>query len=485
MQIDLLGGSYQQKYTDFNSQRTINWYPVPGLPNAQDKTKVALFPTPGLTSFGDTTGTNLRALYTARILTSNRCFTVADQTLYEVNSNGTFTSRGTLSDITNNSTSILILSSATELFIGHSSASYIFTLATNTLTKITDGDFPGMEHAAYMHGYFIVVKNGRVYFCNINSGLSWTATDVFTPTFRGDGVKAVGTLKDDIYCFGSESIEFYVFDGLSPFSAQSRTSSLVGIHAIESLAGNKTGFYFLGTTKDGQTAVYWVNDQYQVEQISPFSITWALNNTSSSTTDAYGYLQDTKDGHTWYYLTVPALDTTFVYDLTTKEWHERQSKNPSNSNYLEFRGRHFANFDGVNLFTDLYSGKILQESHTTYTEDSQTIKRIRTSKTFNAEYQYLSVYSLELDTKNLYNISLATEPSDPVIQLEYSIDGGKNFTNYGNVKLREGTNPGDIDHRTRVFKLGTGLNWIIRLTLTDAIDLALFGGVAHGVVGNA
>lgn len=485
MQIDLLGGSYEQKYADFNSQRTINWYVVPGLPAAQDKTKVALFPTPGQIEFVDTEGTNLRCIYTARLLTSERAFTVVDQTLYEINSNGTVTSRGSLSDITNNATTIFMANSSTQLFIGHSSASYIFTFATNGLAKITDGEYPGMEYVTYMHGYFIVVKDGRIYYSALNDGSDWTGTDTVTPTFKGDGVKAALAHKDDLLCYGSETIEVYVHDGSTPFSQQGRATTEIGLHAVESLAADKSGTYFLGKTKSGQAAVYMMNDSYQVEQISPFSITWAINNTSSSTSDAYGYIQYTKDGHVWYYLTVPAINTTFVYDITTQSWQERQSKNPSNSDYAEFRGRYFTNFGGVNLFADLYSGKILQESFTTFTEDGEPIKRIRTSRNFNTEYQYISVYSLEFDTKNLYNVSLSVEPNDPVMQLEYSIDGGKNFINYGNLKLREGANPGDIDHRTRAHKLGTGLNWVIRITLTDAIDLAIFNAVAHGVVASA
>lgn len=482
MQIDLIGGSYVQKYPEVNTEKTVNWYVVPRIGTAKDKVDKGLYPTPGLTAFTTSGGTNARNVYYARTLTSERCFTIIDQTLYEVSSGGTLTSRGTLSAITNNATTVYMVNNTTDLGIFHSSGAYTFTFASNTLTQIVDADYPGMEHITYMDGYVIVVKNGRIYWCDVNDMANWTASSTFTPTDDADAVRAVSASNGVLCCFGSSTTEIYISDG-TPFSRLSQGSSLIGIHAIESLVNHISGRYFLGRTKSGQTAVYYLNQQYRAEQISPFSITWALNNTSTDTTDAYGYIQDTKDGHSWYYLTVPALDTTYVYDINIKEWTERKSKNPSSSTIAEFRGRHFTNFAGVNLFTDIYTGKLLKEDFTVQTEDSQAITRIRTSGVFNSQFQFISVYSIELDTSSLYGDTLSV--SNPVIVLEYSTDGGANYTTWGNLYLREGAAPGDINHRTRALKLGTGLNWVVRWTLTDAVDVAIFGAVAHGVVGNA
>ena len=481
MDIDLLGGSYVQKYPEFNTERTINWYPVPKVGKEKDKKEIALFATAGLSSFVNAGGTNQRGIYTARTLTEERCFQVVDQTLNEVNTNGTVTGRGTLTNITNNATTIYLLNNATDLFIGHTSAAYRFTFSTNTLTQITDADYPGMEHAVYLNGYLLVVKSGRVYYSDVNDFSSWTASSVFTPTARADATKALGLIRDSVVCLGSESSEIYVNDS-TPFSKLSQSTMTIGVHAIESVVSSNEGLFFLGRTSQGQTAVYFIDQNFKMHQISNFPITWALNNTSSDTTDAYGYIQNTKDGHSWYYLTVPALNTTYVYDISIQDWHERQSKIPS-STYAEFRGHHFTNFSGTNLFTDLHTAKILKEDWAVYTEDSQTIQRIRTSGVFNEGYQPISVYSVELDTNSLYNDTLPD--NSPVIQLEYSIDSGNNWTVWGNMDLRVGASPGDIDHRTRAFKLGTGYNWALRLTLTNAIDVALLGAVAHGVVGSA
>ncbi len=78
MIIDLLGGSYEHRFKDWNAQRTVNWYPKITDQKSQEKnkTQMALFPRPGLSQFTSIAGDSVRGLFTARTLTQERCFAV-------------------------------------------------------------------------------------------------------------------------------------------------------------------------------------------------------------------------------------------------------------------------------------------------------------------------------------------------------------------------------------------------------------------------
>src|SRR5665213_1051399 len=99
MMINLLGGSYESKFKDFNSQRTINWFPVVTSQQESDTSQTALFPTPGLTLYCTLPGRYIRGIFTARTHQATRCFVVCDNTLYEVTGHQSFLTWGSLSPI--------------------------------------------------------------------------------------------------------------------------------------------------------------------------------------------------------------------------------------------------------------------------------------------------------------------------------------------------------------------------------------------------
>jgi len=249
MIIDLLGGSYEHKFRDWNSQRTVNWYPSLSDSKEKNKTQMSLMPRPGLSTFVETAGDSVRGLFTARTRSQERCFAVVGTTLYEIFYDGSASSLGSLTGFATGSASrvYMSLNGASELMILDTMAAYIFDLTTNTLTKITDIDYPGGTTLDYADGYFIISdKNGRVSFSALNSGLSWDGLSFFTPTFKPDGVRAVVANREEIYCFGDETIEVYINDGESPFIRQSRTSMYYGLTARDSIAVHQSGVFFLG-----------------------------------------------------------------------------------------------------------------------------------------------------------------------------------------------------------------------------------------------
>lgn len=507
MKIGLVGGSYQNKYTAVNTRRVINWFIHKDLiedGTEGSKYRTAYLPFPGLTSLVNTAGTNLRKIFVARTLTYTRCFIVADNILYETDELGTLTNRGTMSNMSTGADAVYMeVNGGNQIMISHSSASYIYDLSTDTLTQITDGDFPGsVTFLSYTTGYFFVCSGGRVYFSNLNDGLNWTSTDIFTPTAHADNTLAALVWSDEIHCFGTETIEIYINDGSTPFSKQPRTTIDIGLLSVDTLCLCDTGMIFVGKTRKGQYNVYFY-DGMKCMPIAPLDLAYKLNdpavtqqtiwdNLTTYTWDqwydlwdatidtSYADIQYSKHGHILYHLTIPPLKTTYVFDLSTKEWTERNSYDPNSGQQREFRGKWMVNFKGVNLMTDLYSGKILKEDYSVRTEDSQVITRTIISQVVSNEKKNLSFYDFELETTT--GIGLTSTPATAATLSVYlSRDGGNTYGSAITVSTGATT---EYTKRPRILKLGTARDWVFKIVQTDAADLAIQEAIVHGVVDN-
>lgn len=487
MIIDVIGGTYEHRYKDWNAQRTINWYPKISDSKAQEKnkTQIALFPRPGLTQYVDLGGDNVRGLYTAFTLTQERCFAVVGTTLYEINYDGSSTSRGALTGMTTGSSSKVYMAcnGNSQVLIQDTMAAYIFDLLTNVLTRVTTADYPLGTTLDYADGYFVISgKDGRVHFSDLNDGQDWPGLNFFTPTFKPDKVKAVVTFREEIYCFGDETIEVYINDGSTPFVRQSRTSMYFGLTARDSVAVHQSGVFFLGKSKTGGSAAYQMGTDYSLTPISTPSITDRLNKYVNE--DAEGYVVTTTDGHIFYHLHLPSQQTTLVYDATTGMWHERQSVRPA---YDEdgtkpqdmYRGRCFATFKGMNLFGDWWSGRIFREDNTVSTDGGNIRLLKRTSNVFNNELKNISVYKLEFDVNSGMGATTG-QGVDPIMMFQCSQDGGNTFEPEELIKLGA---LGDYAQSVQINNLGTARNWVLSFAVSDPIDVIIMQAVAHGSLG--
>lgn len=476
MIIDLLGGTYEQRFKDWNSQRTINWYPKVTSGEEKNKTKMSLTPRLGLTQFTDLSGNTVRALFTARSLGQERCFAVAGNTLYEILYDGSNVSRGTLTGMADRTKVYMTLNNNDELMIQDPLAGYVLDLTDNSLVKITDEDYPKGNTLDYADGYNIISDvNGRVTFSNLGQATSWDGLNFFTPSFKADKVKAVLTFREEIYCFGDETIEIYINDGTTPFIRQARTSLYYGLTARDSVSSWHGGVFFLGKSKTGGSEVYMMGNNYALKPLSTPAISQLLNRATNE--DAESYVLSTKDGHIFYHLHLPALKTTLVYDMTTGLWHERQSQRPYSGADGSFdrdmyRGRCHTLFKGIDLFGDWYSGKIFKEEGKLDDGNIRTLERI--SSVFHNELKFISVYELELDI----NAGLL---DGSVIHLTYSLNGGNTFEPE---RLIEVGALGEYDNRVIVPKLGTARNWVIKFKVTDPIDVTIMQARVRGAYGS-
>ncbi len=501
MQFDMIGGSYTARYTAVNPRRTTNWYVHKQQLEQQDKTTAALYPFPGLSAFSTLTGsTTIYRLFNARTLVDDRLFAAADNILFEIDNAGAMTNMGTMTDMTGTTTKWMACNGNRQLMIANEAAGYILDLSTNTLSKITDGDYPSsVKCLSYMQGYFIVVSGGRVYFSDLNSGTAWTATSVFTPTSSADNTVAAIAWRDELHCFGSETIEVYRNDGSTPFVQVPGRTIPVGLVSATVINSYSDGFIFLGRTKWGETNVYFYDGQACT--IISDSVNWFINNSQTVTEenwDASGtYTWDqwvmpwgntsiplntnnlssnlnySKDGHIFWYLHLPSLSTTYVYDLTTKEWTERRSL--SSSAQSTFRGNWCVNYQGLTLWADTQSNKILKEDFSLTTENSTAIYRELITPPFWQDNLFLSIYEIQ------FVLNAGENASNLNLLVYVSKDGGYSYGTAKSVSLGTSTN---YTYRPKLNKLGTARSWVFKIVLQDSANVTLQSMLIKGTAGS-
>lgn len=478
MKFDLIGGTYEYKYPNINGEKTVNWEIAIASEIETSKTRKSLIPTPGLDLYASTSHIWGRGSIVCELPSGNRAFVVLNNSLYEVFTNQSIELKGTLTNITLGSSKVWMkLNSENQLFIAHVSASYIFDLSTNTLTQVTDVDFPGsVTSLAYSAGYFLVTSNGTIFFSNLLNGFNWTGTDFFNAEEEADPTNVVVNYKEDLFLFGSRTIQIYINDNSSPFSKLSRTMMHVGLVSNDSIAKCEEGIIFVGRNEFGQAAVYITGNFYKAVILSDFATTSKLN-TVNDLEALNAFIQYSKNGDILYHLSVPSLHTTFVLNLTTKVWTEKQSKLPytdSDGSYLYscYRGCHPFNFNGMNLYLDRYSGNILKENYQTFTENGELIRRIRKSSKFDAERKYITVQELEI-----YSNSGSSTIPNAQLMLKCSKDAGYTFGNTISIPLNE---QGNYDYRVRTTNLGTSRSWNFEFTLTDPVDVTIYDAILTG-----
>jgi hypothetical protein len=176
------------------------------------------------------------------------------------------------------------------------------------------------------------------------------------------------------------------------------------------------------------------------------------------------------EGHTFYMLTFPTANATWTYDNTTGVWTERLTWIAELGQYVAWRPLWHALAFGRHLIGDREQGKIYEMS-TDFTADvdDRPIRRVRRCPAINVEHKRMFYRSLEL----LVETGLGTVAvPDPQVDLNYSNDGGKTWTNAGS---RGAGNTGEYDTRVIWQRLGSSRKRSFEFVVSDGIPWRLLG----------
>lgn len=160
---------------------------------------------------------------------------------------------------------------------------FIYNLATDTATEITDADFPDSVttgNFVYKNGYlYIMTTTGLVYNSDLNSSTSWGSTS-FISTRVGAGGRSLVKYKDKILAFGGNYIDVFEDVGNPTGSPLRRVDELCindyGLIAPSAGQQTSSGLDLI----EAFDTVFWINSGttssgvgiYQLDNLKPVRV---------------------------------------------------------------------------------------------------------------------------------------------------------------------------------------------------------------------
>ena len=466
-----LGGSYTGRSSDLNAQRTINYYLE--LDNKEGKSPKALIGTPGLVGFANS---NRVATVRKMHVFGDSLYAVIGSKVFKSTTGGVLTSLGTLGSSSGNIWMADNGVTGNQLMIvdGSDNKGYIYNQSTEVFGVITDPDFPDASSLTFQDGFFIVTEAGTQKFFISKSfdGTDWDALDFESTAGEEDDLVSCISDHREIWFFGTATTEVWYREFTTSFPFGRKIDDIIqrGCGAAASIAREDNTIFWLDEQGMARRAVGYVPQIISTPQIH---FQWAKYSTFA---DAIGYTY-IQEGHTFYVLTFPTGNATWVYDVSTDEWHERASYPTPYDN--RWRGNCYAFFDNKRLVGDHANGKIYELDLDTFTDDGKIIKAIRQCQVIHSDRKLVFTDRLEIDHQSGVGL-VKGQGVDPIVVLDWSDDGGQTYSNEHWKSLGK---IGEYTKRTYWNRLGRSRNRIYRETITDPVRRVIVGAMLDATVG--
>ena len=200
---------------------------------------------------------------------------------------------------------------------------YLFDGTANTITKITDTDYPAVTvpGVAYLDGYFFVMDaNGTIYNSGLETPLVWNSLDFIACEAEPDGGVAIAKYMNYVIGFGNWTTQFF-YDAAnatgSPLSVIQSSTIQIGCANGYSVAQFDGKLVWMGTSHEKGRGVYALQGSMSPTKISTPDIDRILNADSLVTVYSWGA---GFSGHSLYVLTLATSGITLVYDFTSQVW---------------------------------------------------------------------------------------------------------------------------------------------------------------------
>ncbi len=465
MKVPFVGPSYTVRSLNADAQKSLNCYLE--VDQTSDRAPVALYGRPGSTVAFTLPTSPTRGC----IAQGSNSFWVAGDSVYVVNSSLVATLLGTIGTSTGR---VSMASNGTEVIIVDGVNGWLAT--TTTLTQITDGDFPnGVRVVTQQDGYFIVTGNDSdAFYLNETPrvGDAWSGTEFASA--EGSPDYTIGCISDhrELWLFGETSIEIWVNTGNPdfPFERSNTTFIEQGCAAAQTIAAMNNTLYWMGRSKQGDGMVFKAQG-YTPVRISTHAIEKAILS-YGDISDAFSFCFQ-MEGHSFYVLTFPTSNATWVYDASTEQWAEWSWRDPNLNTDNRWRPNCYCFQASKHLAGDYESGDVYELSLDVNTDDGVPIRFLRRSQTMQRDQKrlFFSVLQVDMETAS------TTDPAaNPTMMLRWSDDGGHSWSDYRSVSIGK---VGQYGARARFTRLGQGRNRVWEISITDDVPRAILGAFAE------
>lgn len=461
--INFTGGDYQHRSRPLTKQHTRNFWPQL-IPNQKARSNYILQSFYGLKPWATFTGSDRGHLKSKGIL-----YRVIDTTLYRVDSLGAHTSLGFIAG----SNRCIMYPMGDQVIVANGSGAIYVYDGTN-VNQVTDPNL-GTPNGV------TVLNNQAIY--DQGTGQGWDVSDVGTPgIINGLNNASAESSPDDLllpyaysetlYLFGTETTELWWNSGQGnpPFDRIQGASLKVGLGALYSLAETPDFLFLFGSDNQFHTLT---GGNTSVDTIISTPVLTEIIEEYAVKSDCIGWTMQL--GGQWFYVaTFPTQNVTWVYPIGG-EWFQWGTGVTG-----RIRANGYVNIFNKHLVSDYESGNLYELDPKTYTDIGETIIRVRDTAPLHGGLFQADGKEFELNELKFFletGIGLPSgQGSTPSMAISFSKDGGKTFGTSRFVKVG---NLGDGRRGVLLKNCGRYSSCVIRITASDPIYWAIYGGVAE------
>ena len=465
----LIGPAYTTRVRRFDAQRTVNMYlELDALGAGKGGEPAVLISTPGLEYLQSIGAGPIRATYT--VSNQELVFVVTGNEIYQL-SGANAIPVAIAGNLATSTGPISIKDNGIQVLLTDGVNGYYVTIGTLVLNTISDPNFYPAATVTYQDGYFILNEIGtNRYFISDLFSIDFLPLNQAAKAGNPDILVAVISNNRELYLLGANTTEIWYNAGQSattPFQRQDGRFSQVGCVAPASVQVLSETFFWLGTNAQGGGIVYALQNAMPT-RISTHAIEFIIQqNGNLEQAVAYSYQQE---GHYFYCLNIPGLNTTLVYDISCQQWHERQDGMGTERHYAQTH----CVLNDEHIIGDYRNSNIYRYNLDVHTDNNEPVLRLRQSPHLSDSLDNLFMRLFEVDLEfgvGIVNNGINTPNAvTPRMMLQISKDGGYTWLNpiYGQMgKI------GTYLTRCRWQRLGYGRDLVFRVFCSDPVKVTM------------
>lgn len=390
-------------------------------------------------------------------------YVVSGDSCYKVDQSGV----GTLMGSVPGSDVVSMADNGTQLVIVSETLGYVVT--SSTFAQITDPDFLPATSVAFIDSYVVFSRqdSGEFFWSALLDAEDYDALDFATAEGAPDNLLGLIVDHRQVFLAGEKSVELWYNAGTDAVFERAPSGFLeIGCAAGKSLA--KT-----------DNSVFWLADDLTVRslrgltpvRVSQHGVEQAFRQYArdSLVRDAFAFTY-TQAGHLFYVLTFPTAGATWVYDVTTNEWHERESYGLG-----RWRVNACEEAFGKLMVGDYQSNRIGYLNLAAYDEWGGVQRMAWTYDSIYGERRYAFHNRLEIAAKT--GVGLVDGQGQlPKVMLEVSDDGGRTFSFHTEEDLGR---MGEYQDRVVWHRLGMSADRVYRASVSDPVPVLVQDTVAE------
>ena len=465
----LSGGAYQSRSIISGATRSVNLFPERNPSEDEPPVPVTQYPTPGLVrNYSHPGGGSVRIIYQA---SSSKLYTVIGGDVLLLDPTTTPWTGTSIGSIAPGANPVSMADNGVKLILVDGSANgWTIDLATQAFAPIVAAGFYGADSVLYVDTYFVLNKKGtQQFYISDSLATTFNVLNFASKVGFSDVLVTIIMVRREIWLIGKRTTEIWVSSGAPdfPFTIMSGAFIEHGCAAIYSVSKIDTTPFWLSQDKAGNCMVLR-GEGYKAMRVSNHAIEYAWSN-YTNVSDAFAFCYQIA-GHSFYVLTFPTADATWVYDIATGQWHEWAWMDGAGAlHQARCECAASIGFVGEVFAGDRQNGAIYRLDLTVGTDDGQPIKRIRSFPHMvnDGNRQFFESFIVDMDTGNAPPGAAA-----PVLTLKFSDDHGHTWST---PVLGDFGRPGQYNESIQFNRLGMGRDRIFSIEWDSPVFTALNG----------